>query len=318
MAACLWFIGLGDLYAQNRVPNPSFEDFDVCPQTIGFQPGGKPQQWEKWLWSPDYFNSCAGLLNDVDTVLDVPLNGFGFQYAFDGEGYVGMATYQDDYREYVGCELTSPLVVGETYYLSFQANVATGGNYWNPKLASNNLGLLFTMEPNVWTGLSGPSFPFRNYAHLHSEAILADTVNWVEVSGVFTADSAYRYLVIGNFFEDALTDTLGLEGFSTYAAYYFVDAVCVTTATEYCEFSTGIQDPDIHMPRLWPNPASDVLNINGLSGAYQIHDVLGRCVWQDGDHGSGGVGVDVSNWSLGRYVVRGNDGSFVQQFVLMR
>jgi len=213
----LLFIGLERCEAQNLVPNPSFEQYDVCPQTIGFQPGGKPLHWEKWLWSPEYFNSCAGVLNDVDTVLDVPLNGFGFQYAFDGEGYVGTATYQDNYREYIGCELLTPLVVGEKYHLSFRANVATGGNYWNPKLASNILGLLFTMASNVWSGLSGPAFPFRNYAHLRSEPILADTVVWVEVSGNFMADSAYRYLAIGNFFEDALTDTMGLQGFSTYA-----------------------------------------------------------------------------------------------------
>lgn len=303
--------------AQNSVPNSSFEEFTICPQTIGFQPGGKPLHWEKWLWSPEYFNSCAGALNDVDTLLDVPLNGFGYQLAFDGEGYVGMATFQDDYREYVGCELITPLETGETYELSFRANVATGGNYYsNLKLASNNLGLLFTMEPNIWTGLSGPPFAFRNYAHLHSTAVLADTVAWTEVSGTFVADSAYRYLVIGNFFEDALTDTLGLQGFSTYAAYYFVDAVCVRPIGGTCEFTSSMNEGVFGGASIWPVPVNDVLHIRGESGRYDVEDVLGRSIVSGVMSEGVQVELQVASWPAGQYVLRTDSGLATKKFVV--
>ncbi|MBK6831300.1 MAG: hypothetical protein IPG92_11440 [Flavobacteriales bacterium] len=126
-------------------------------------------------------------------------------------------------REYAGCQLLEPLEVGESYDLSFYTNVAFGGSYWSPTRACNNMGMLFTMQPNIWTGLSGPLFTLRNYAHLHSTAIIGDTANWTLVSGSFVADSAYQYLVIGNFFSNALTDTLHLAPNNELGAYYFVD-----------------------------------------------------------------------------------------------
>lgn len=302
--------------AQNLVPNPSFEEYEVCPNTIGFQPGDKPLHWEKWLWSPEYFHSCAGTLNDIDTVVDVPLNGFGFQYAKEGEAYIGMATFQDDYREYVGCELTEPLVVGEHYQLSFWANVATGGNYWDPKLASNNLGLLFTTSSNIWTGLSGPPFPFRNYAHLYSSAVLSDTVNWVQIAGSFTADSAYSYLVLGNFFEDALTDTMGLEGPSTYAAYYFVDAVCVTQGAVGCPFRTGLIAYHEESACIWPNPVSDILYLPTVVGSYSILDAMGR-VMATGTSTAASMQMDVSGWPAGQYLLRREGMPRTDRFIVM-
>lgn len=306
-------VGVG----QNLVPNPSFEEYEICPETIGFQPGGKPLHWDKWQWSPEYFNACAGELNDVDTVLDVPLNGFGFQYAYDGEGYVGMATFQDDFREYVGCELVSPLIAGNTYRVSLMANVATGGNYWNPKLASNNLGVLFTMSANVWTGLSGPSFEFRNYAHLHSQEVLSDTVAWEEISGAFIADSAYRYMVVGNFFEDALTDTLGLEGFSSYAAYYFVDAVCVTTMNEACDLGAAVENRTNRRVHVWPNPVGDVLHITDLAGTFRVVDPAGRAIVEGISSGYTRIDLGVADWAPGYYLLVSNDGLLVRSFVVL-
>lgn len=313
---CLLFVATLRCEAQNLVPNPSFEDREICPYTIGFEPGGKPLHWEKWFESPEYFNACAGTLNDVDTVLDVPLNGFGYQYAFDGEGYVGMATFQNEAREYVGCELIEPLIVGQTYSLSFFANVATGGNYWDPKLASNNLGLLFTMEANIWAGLTGPGFAFRNYAHLYSQEILADTAYWVQVSGVFVADSAYPYLVIGNFFEDALTDTMGLEGYSTYAAYYFVDGVCVTQGSSACSFDTGMPTAVEDLVGIWPNPVTSNLSVVGLVGRYSVQDVMGRSITTGAARKGEPSTIEVAGWREGQYVLNGNEGLFVRRFVV--
>jgi hypothetical protein len=217
--------------AQNLVPNPSFEENTACPVTTGFQGFSNPMYWEAWNQSPDYFHACAGVLGGVDTLIRVPLNGFGFQYALHGDAYVGMAAYGSSgggvsYREYVGCQLLEPLEVGESYDLSFFTNVAFGGTYSAPTWACNNMGMLFTMQPNIWTSGSGPLFALRNYAHMHSAVIISDTANWTLVSGSFMADSAYQYLVIGNFFSNALTDTLHLLNFPS-IAYYFMDGVCV-------------------------------------------------------------------------------------------
>ncbi len=147
MGCSLLFIAGHGADAQgNLVPNASFEEIAECPTfptLYGFQPTSKPVYWEKWLSSPDFFNAC------VDTLTGVPQNTLGYQFALDGDAYIGMFTYKENYREYVGCELLEPMVAGQTYHLSFHANTAMGGTYHYPKWASNNLGMLFTMEPTA-------------------------------------------------------------------------------------------------------------------------------------------------------------------------
>ena len=73
VCCCSLFVGPLPAFAQNLVPNPSFEEHTACPVTIGFQGFSKPLQWEKWNESPDYFHTCAGSLGGVDTLITVPL-----------------------------------------------------------------------------------------------------------------------------------------------------------------------------------------------------------------------------------------------------
>ena len=198
----------------NLVPNPSFEVLDTCPYLYGFQLGDRPSGWFSWNQTPDYFHACAQPVNGADTVVGVPLNGWAYQPAWDGDAYVGVYAYGtgETYREYVGAELTCPMVVGQTYHVTFRANLARGGTTWNSGGSCNNLGALFTMETNAWTAplasTPGDAFGYRNYAHVYSQEILSDTADWVLVSGDLVADSAYRYLVLGNFFENDLTDVI--------------------------------------------------------------------------------------------------------------
>lgn len=304
----LFFVSLPGI-SQNQVPNPSYEENTACPVTIGFQGFSKPLHWEKWNQSPEYFHACAGSLGGVDTLIKVPLNGMGFQYALHGDAYVGMLAYGAlaggvSFREYVGCQLLESLVVGTSYDLSFFTNVAFGGSYWSPTQACNNMGMLFTMEPNIWTGLNGPPFDLRNYAHLHSSAIISDTANWTLVSGSFVADSAYQYLVIGNFFGNALTDTMDLASDDYIDAYYFVDGVCVRPSGQPCEFITGLTEPVEQGPFVWPNPAADHVQVRAGAGTrWQAYDSMGRLM----DAGSSAVAlltVPVHQWSPGEYVLR--------------
>lgn len=297
--------------AQNLVPNPSFELLtDTCPCNIGFQGTAKPLYWEKWNQSPEYFHACVESTCMADTLIDVPQNGFGFQYAQDGDAYVGMGAYDGngDFREYVGCQLLAPLQVGVTYNVSLYANVAVDGNYWlyNSTIACNNLGMLFTMQPNIWTDVDQPPFALRNYAHLHSTAIISDSANWTLVSGTFQADSAYQYLVIGNFFSDALTDTSHIGSGLFYVSYYYVDGVCVTTNAESCPFLTGVEELQAGVIGVFPNPAIDNLEVScGMAGMarVEVFDAGGRLVWSTTTQGEQ-VTLDVRDWPVGQYQIR--------------
>ena len=324
MSCCLLLLALLRCEAQNLVPNPSFEEYSACPVTTGFQGFSKPLYWEKWSESPEYFHACAGSLGGVDTLIRVPLNGFGFQYALHGDAYVGAYAYGSggeglSFREYVGCELLEPLEVGESYDLSFFANVAFGGTYWAPTWACNNMGMLFTNQTNPWNPGIGPHFALRNYAHLQSTAIISDTADWTLVSGSFVADSAYRYLVIGNHFSNALTDTLHVIPGTSLGAYYFVDGVCVTRAGQPCDFIVGTGEVELTALRAWPNPAADHVNVRvGLGTAWQVFDVLGRLV-AEGVSSLEILKLGVQDWAPGEYVIRLEaQGRMHVRFVVLR
>lgn len=69
----------------------------------------------------------------------------------------------------------------------------------------------------------GDTTLMSNSAHVYSDSLLNDTANWVQIKGSFIADSAYQYVVIGNFFDDFNTDTLNCSS----ASYAFIDMICV-------------------------------------------------------------------------------------------
>jgi hypothetical protein len=241
---CSLFVASLRCEAQNLVPNPSFELKDTCPYAIGFLEGDRPLDWFPWDQSPDYFNACVPGTG-VDSLVGVPWNGFTWQYAKDGDAYVGMTCFEpNDFRELVGAPLLEPMVIGQTYYVSFWVNLATQGSYWWTRWACNNQGILFTTQEHIWSGNTGegPEFQPRNQAAVYHPTILTDTAGWTLVSGSFVADSAYRYVVLGNFFDNAHTDTVQFVPGPSLAAYYLYDAICVSPTPGQCPESTTVQE----------------------------------------------------------------------------
>ena len=324
VGCCLLFIVALHGAAQNLVPNPSFEEYEMCPYTIGFQPGSRPTHWRSWLNSPEYFHACAGSLQDIDTLVGVPQNGWGYQYAWDGDAYVGGYMYwvHDDFREYIGVELLEPLEIGSAYSVSLRVNLAWGGTYDPNMGACNNIGLLFTMDSNAWEGITGPPFPFRNYAHVYSPDIITDSLGWTLVSGVFTADSAYQYLVLGNFFNNALTDTIGLPPWNGEVAYYFIDDVCVSRQKGGCA-TTGIDEALGQMDAfaVYDGHAQQVVLAWPGNRAYQVEvvDLSGRLVaWARVEDER--TRLDAQQWASGLYLARMRQGDRVEvvKFVVSR
>ncbi len=304
----LGFVALLRCEAQNLVPNPGFEEADTC-SSMSFGIEG-PLYWHSANGTPDHLQSCLpyGAFNGL------PMNFFTYQEPFEGGSCVGEQTYrqngQAEYREWIMAPLLEPLVVGQTYYCSFRANAAFGGNAQYPQqwLANDKVGMLFTMQDRPWT--LGDPFPVPpNYAHIAHPQILADTVGWTLVSGSFVADSAYQYVMIGQFFSNALTDTLhlGPQGdpwFWYPRAYTLVDAVCVAASPGGCDLGQGVGEEQVTDPVLFPNPAQDHVIVGQRAGAEaQVLDALGRLLWQ-GRITSDRWVLDVGNWARGAYALR--------------
>jgi hypothetical protein len=303
---CSLFVASLRCEAQNLVPNPSFELKDTCPYTIGFQEGDRPLDWFPWDQTPEYFNACAPGTG-VDSLVGVPWNGFTWQYAKDGDAYVGMTCFEpNDFREHVGAQLLQPMVVGQTYYVSFWVNLATEGSYWETRWACNNQGILFTMQEHIWSGNtgSGPEFQPRNYAHVNHPALVTDTAGWTLVSGSFVADSAYQYVVLGNFFDDAHTDTLHFGSGPSIAAYYLYDAICVSPTPGQCPISTSVQEQQAEAVRIAVLGTGQWLQIIGaeVGSNAQVYDGQGKLL----DRFVAGPSTvhDVQGLSTGVYVLR--------------
>ncbi len=292
----------------NLVPNPGFEEADSCSEA-GFGVDG-PLYWHSANVTPDYLQGCL----PYGGAFGLPLNFFTFQVPFEGNSCAGLLTYlqngANENREWIMAPLLEPLVVGQTYYCSFRANAAFGGNAQYPQiwLANDKVGMLFTMQDRPWAW--GDPYPVPpDHAHIAHPQILADTVGWTLVSGSFVADSAYQYVMIGQFFSNALTDTLQFspEGIPWYwlpRAYTLVDAVCVSASPDGCDLGQTVGDVSATSPVLFPNPVQDELVVGQRAGAdAQVLDAMGRLLWQ-GRISSDRWVLEVGSWARGTYVLR--------------
>lgn len=287
-------------FGQNLVPNPSFEEYTECPSSplelniLGAYP------WTSFRGTPDFFHPC-----DETGVMSSPMSSiYGYGVPYHGEGKAGfIAAGWFFNREILAVPLTTPLVVGESYYISVQFLRTFGGNgHANCDCATNNMGVRFlNTEYSAFDQM-----PIDNFAHLAYEEVLVDSTNWTELSGWFEADSAYTYLAIGVFFDN---DHIIVENYNNhqgnYKTYYFVDAVCVTTDPADCdEFRpVSVNEHSLEV-KVFPNPATSLLTVESqkLIREYVVYDVAGRLVLSGGSLLNSPL-IDVNSLSKGLYVL---------------
>jgi len=249
------FLGLSStMYGQNLVPNPSFEDTISCPSYFG--------EFNVVDWyspntaSPDLFHSCS--MGNAG----VPQNAFGWQYPRTGNAYVGGHTSDfggNDAREYIQCQLITPLVSGEDYEVIFYVSRTDSSSK-----ACDNLGAYFSVNPITSSNIlyfdvnpqvvSTPNVPITN-----------DT-SWVQVIDTITANSNFQFLTIGVFTDDASTNWVPVQGGWETEAHYYYDDISVKQIT-----SNSInKNYDIKIS-VFPNPSSDVVN-------FQSDEIIQRCI----------------------------------------
>jgi hypothetical protein len=229
--------------------------------------------WSSYRLTPDYFNGCDN--NQVG----VPLNIAGYQNARTGNAYAGFATAHwssSDYREIIGIQLLTPLIIGQNYYVSFYVSRAE-----NTNTATNKTGAAFSTVPYTFSN----AIPIINIAHIYSDSIIADTTNWVQISGSFIADSAYQYVAFGNFFTDSAI-TYNQFDSSLTVAYYYIDDVCVSTDSLTCNgFHEGQSESTNHHSEIsiYPNPTTSTITLNSptsyINTPFSIYNSLGEKIF---------------------------------------
>ncbi len=280
----------------NLVINPSFESYTACPNGLGEVI--KTFGWDTCKGSADYFNICGGI-----SAVQTPKNLFGSQYPANGNSYCGFICYDNGglYREILVGQLTSSLVISQKYYISFKLNRADS-NYF-AGYSINKIGAKFsvTKQSNV---------PINNNAHFFTTTVITDTVNWTRISGSFVADSAYKFIMLGNFFDDTNTIVIN-DGVGPYA-YYYIDDVCISTDSLFSiNYNTYVSPAFLESNfGFYPNPANDFLFLKNIAIAdVKIFDKLGNQIFFLIDQKNLNR-IDCSNWASGDYFMQSNKGTF--------
>jgi hypothetical protein len=269
------------------VPNGSFEEYDTCPAYQGqvYYATGWFNPWP--ATSPDYFNACATDSLFPTPYFSTPFNEFGYQWPADGAAYMGMATgngmVNSTAREFIAAQLLAPLQPNVPIQLAFKASPGGFGS-WNGNSAhwtGKGVGLKFFVDlPTDWN-----SYLYPNSAAVYLDQVLTDTLKWTTVSGTYVPDSAYQYVVVGNFFADSLSAQQVLDSTGYFVSYAFIDQVCVSYSPDFCDQWLGLTVttpvPDL---AIFPNPFTDHLNLSGPARSQamelRLMDALGRRVWQ--------------------------------------
>ncbi|MCO6498780.1 MAG: gliding motility-associated C-terminal domain-containing protein [Vicingus serpentipes] len=267
----LLIISIGSSKAQNLVYNGDFEIYDTCP--VNFSQPLDPQIEHCTGWSAptqgtsDYFNTC-----NTGNV-GVPTNVFGFQTAYNGNGYCGFnssqrfpaynqcmnGTFKRYYREYVQTRLISPLEANKKYKIAFYISLADSLSGY----ANRNIGALFTNDSIGFNCFN----PIIANPQVISSDFVTDNVNWTKVEGEFIANGGEKYMTIGNFLDtlDYGNDTLCVKpntGFQdgNGLAYYYIDGVELIDVTDENINNDSIFIPNIITP-----------NQDGINDIFQLN-----------------------------------------------
>ncbi len=310
LTTLIFLISFGALVVNaqtNLVPNGSFEQHYACPNNAS--EADSIISWHSILNTPDYFDTCA-----TNAVVSVPSNFMGNQFAFQGAAYVGIYTFSwfnHNYREIIGTKLLDTFKIGTTYHCSMRVSRGNWTNMSYNCSGSNKLGMRFTTYPY---SIANPP-AINNFAQLHEDSIINDTINWVLLHWDFVADSNYKYLSIGNFFDDANTDTsvinapIGHFGM----AYYFIDSVNVFEK----KINIGINEVNPFSKVYYNAIAKEIIIKSEIeNGDAMVYDIMGRPIATK--HFSDNATINTTNFLKGIYFIKINSSqqSFTQKLFI--
>ncbi len=257
-------------WAQNLIPNGSFEIYDTCPSTISSFGDYQIEHCTGWhaptYATSDYFNSCS-------PVVGVPNNVLGNQYAFDGEGYAGIALLlesgEPSWFEYLRSRLSTPLEANVPYRISFHVNLTDYSDYGISEIGA------WVTENDTNSTMTRPLF-FTIPQVYNSSGPIIDTANWTLIQGEFVANGGEEYVTIGFFTDTTSPDTLRHNSWAdpnSIFAYYHVDGI------EIQQVPQNIIIPNVFSPN--GDGINDQFKVNqSVPGHVQIFNRWGQMLYR--------------------------------------
>lgn len=199
-----------------QLVNRSFENSDTWPTNLGqYMLVNGWSNAASATASPDYYHELG------TSAADLPETPFAIVNAYKGDaimGFIATGTKYTNEREYISTKFTNPLVVGKKYVISFKITngyktaVSTAG------LATDKMGLLFTVNEATQVGNS----PILMTPQLVKADVLFSR-EWTQLEYEFVADQPYNYMTLGVFGTDDDKNIVNAETSNSSYAYYFVD-----------------------------------------------------------------------------------------------
>jgi hypothetical protein len=211
--------------SQNLINNPSFELLSSCPIVGGNHSATLCVNWVNptQAGTPDVFNACCS----STTIPCVPYTYK--QLPKTGNTFTGIWCLDNSFtnlREYLHTQISNQLVSGNYYFIRFYTVL---GNFF--KYASNNLGMYLSSNTIYQSGVNNFLLNYTPQIKKFNNPVIADTLNWVEISGVYQANGTENYITIGNFDNDITTDTLAVNINNYAGSYYLIEDVSVENIT---------------------------------------------------------------------------------------
>ncbi len=239
-------------HSQNILSNGDFESFTEYPFNFG--------QFDKAIgWtncqgqgSPDYFHKKGK--NGVK----LPDTEFATVSPHSGDGVMGLTTWTDNisnFREYISHPLDTFMIPGKTYKVKF---FVTSGQFIGlGGYGANRMGVSFTESEMKQDSFL--CFKFIEPTYFHAQVIY--TSNWVEISFNFVPTRSFKFITIGNNYDDMITEEKLVDFSSQAFAYYFIDDISV----ELVKDSTSAISNNSQSIDIYPNPFCDKIYLDGLT-----------------------------------------------------
>lgn len=169
------------------IPNPSFENHTCCPTTYS-----ELYCANNWVQATegtsDYYNTCG--YTPPTTPFPIP----------DGNGFAALIA-TETYREYLGACLTSPMISGQEYTLSFSIASVNSNSALLPCAMSPISDIDFTiyglsacdLPTNIGVGDCPSNFGWT----ILGSATYTPSVNWGVLSIVFTPAQNINSIILG-------------------------------------------------------------------------------------------------------------------------
>lgn len=299
------------LFAQNLVPNHSFEDHSDCPDDYG-----QVDLCTGWSRSTnnndpefhtEFLHACGS------PTFSAPTSTWGFQEPVEGDGYMALVTLAPavmaNYRENIYAELNRPLQIGKPYLVQLNISLTD-----NSKYASNNFGVKLATTPD---------FPINNVCQLAWPNVVTDTEEWTTISTIFIADSAYTHIALGNFKTDANTTSITVCPSCPFTLHgYYLDKVCLMDLNEEGSYNCSVSSNEVSViehgalqaqlvPTFLDGSDRSLTLVRGpaFPGVATIFDAQGRAVLQVPIGSSTVERIELRDIAAGTYILNFTDRS---------